>query len=99
MRSDIRRNQERSNCKKKIQNMFQKEANITNWYKKLMTTGSLITPDKRKRVRSSWNEKNFLKVEDHFKERITDIRRDSELSGVNTVNYQVGTILHTRSKS
>ena len=52
--------------------MFKKEAppasTIRSWHKKLMTTGSLITPNKGNQARTSRNEENFKKVEDHFKE-------------------------------
>ena len=56
----------------RFKKMFKKEAppasTIRSWHKKLMTTGSLITPNKGNQARTSRNEENFKKVEDHFKE-------------------------------
>ena len=67
--------------------MFKKEAppasTIRSWHKKLMTTGSLITPNKGNQARTSRNEENFKKVEDHFKENPhSSTRRASLILGV-----------------
>ena len=57
--------------RRRFEKMFKKEAPpaSTNWsgHKNLMT-GSLITPNIGNQARTSWNEENFKKVEDHLKE-------------------------------
>ena len=49
--------------RRRFKTMFRKKAppasTIRSWHKKLMTTGSVITPDKGNRTQTSRNEENF----------------------------------------
>ena len=79
--------------RRRFKKMFKKEAppasTIRSWHKKLMTTGSLITPDKGNQARTSRNEENFKKVEDHFKENPhSSTRRASLILGVKLPKVQ-----------